>query len=88
MAHPTTRVPPVLAGLRLTGPEGVEVQLCRYGADGMTAGDATALEVGADYMRRMGATMIVPMQPLAAGEWTLSGTIDGVAFERSFHTTG
>lgn len=88
MAHPTTRVAPVLGDLRLTGPEGKEVPLCRYGAEGMTTGNAAALAVGAEYMRRMGATMIVPTQPLAAGEWRLSGTMDGVAFERVLTVQG
>lgn len=88
MAHPTTGVPPSLTGLRLVGPEGQVAQLCTYTASGMSTGDPEAVSVGAAYMRRMAAVMLVPTVPLTAGDWRLSGTMDGAAFERLISVTG
>ena len=82
MAHPVTGVPPVLANLRLVGPDSQVVPLCTYTAGEMTTGDPEAVSVGASYMRRMAAVMLVPTLPLAVGEWRLSGSMDGVPFER------
>ncbi|MFM7684788.1 MAG: hypothetical protein ACKPDI_02550 [Actinomycetota bacterium] len=82
MAHPSTGVPPVLANLRLVGPDSQVVPLCTYTAGEMTTGDPEAVSVGASYMRRMAAVMLVPTLPLAVGEWRLSGSMDGVPFER------
>lgn len=88
MAHPVSGVPPVLGDLRLVGPDGQVVPLCTYVAAGMTTGDPEAVAVGASYMRRMGAVMLVPTVPLTAGDWRLSGTMDGAAFERLISVTG
>ena len=82
MAHPVTGVPPVLTNLRLVGPDSQVVPLCTYTAGEMTTGDPEAVSVGASYMRRMAAVMLVPTLPLAVGEWRLSGSMDGVPFER------
>jgi hypothetical protein len=88
MAHPGTRVPPLLTDPVLTGPGGEVVPLCSYNADDMHTGDPVAVALAADYMRRMGAVVLVPTTPLGAGEWRLTGTLDGRPFERSLLSTG
>ena len=88
MAHPVTGVAPVLGDLRLVGPDGAVAPLCTYTAAGMTTGDPSAVSVGVAYMRRMAAVMLVPTVALSAGEWRLSGTMDGVPFERTISVQG
>lgn len=82
-ASPATGVPPRLEALTLAPVDGgAAVPLCIYGADGMTKGDPSGREVGAQYLRMMAAVVVVPTAPLADGSWLLAGTLDGHPFSR------
>jgi hypothetical protein len=82
-AAPAAGVAPVLTSLSLAPVGGgAAVQLCVYGADGLTKGDVAGRAVARQYLQHMSAVVVVPTTPLADGSWKLTGMLDGHPFSR------